>query len=227
MIPPKRRRREVDRGRHLVTPHDVHIDQALKTRQFYQLWIVLCLNVTAGIGVLGVAGTMIAEIFHSALPEIVDGAFIAGYVVMIGAFNMTGRFLWASASDYLGRRNTFGIFFVVGIALYCLIPLAAHGVMADPAAKWLVFSCAATFVMFTTYGGGFGAIPAYLADVFFGTRYVGGIHGRLLTAWSVAGLIGPLLITSLRERAIADAIDDLVARVDPALFAQTFGAGVD
>ena len=99
--------------------------------------------------------------------------------------------------------------------------------MADPAVKWLVFFCAATFVMFTTYGGGFGAIPAYLADVFFGTRYVGGIHGRLLTAWSVAGLIVPLLITSLRERAIADAIDDLVARVDPALFAQTFGAGVD
>ena len=103
--PPKRRRREVDRGRHLVTPHDMHIDQALKTRQFYQLWIVLCLNVTAVIGVLGVAGTMIAEIFHSALPEIVDGAFIAGYVVMIGVFNMTGRFLWASASDYLVFRQ--------------------------------------------------------------------------------------------------------------------------
>ena len=99
-----------------------------------------------------------------------------------------------------------------------MIPLAAHGVMADPAVKWLVFFCAATFVMFTTYGGGFRTIPAYLADVFFGTRYVGGIHGRLLTAWSVAGLIGPLLITSLRERAIADAIDDPVARVDPAMY---------
>lgn len=206
--------------------HDVHIDEALKTRQFYQLWIVLCLNVTAGIGVLSVAGTMMAEIFGSALPEIVDGAFVATYVVMIGVFNMGGRFTWATASDYLGRRNTFWVFLALGIVLYCAVPFAAARVSSGPDVAWLVFFYAVTLVIFTMYGGVFATVPAYLADV-FGTKYVGGIHGRLLTAWSVAGLAGPLLITSLRERAVRDAVDGLVARVDPEVFARTFGAGAD
>ena len=103
----------------LITTKNVDIDEALKTPQFYQLWIVLCLNVTAGIGVLGVARTMITEIFGSSLPQVVDTAFAATYVVMISAFNMVGRFIWASASDYIGRRNTYWIFFVLGIALTC------------------------------------------------------------------------------------------------------------
>ena len=212
--------------RHLVTRHDVHIDEALRTPQFYQLWIVLCLNVTAGIGVLGVAGTMMAEIFGAALPEVVDAAFVAAYVVMIGVFNMAGRFVWATASDYLGRRNTYWVFFALGILLYCAIPSVAGRVSADPDVAWLVFFCAVTLAIFTMYGGGFATIPAYLADV-FGTRYVGGIHGRLLTAWSVAGLVGPFLITTLREQAVGDAIEGLVARIDPAVFARTFGAGVE
>lgn len=212
--------------RHLVTRHDVHIDEALRTPQFYQLWIVLCLNVTAGIGVLGVAGTMMAEIFGAALPEVVDAAFVAAYVVMIGVFNMAGRFVWATASDYLGRRNTYWVFFALGILLYCAIPSVAGRVSADPDVAWLVLFCAVTLAIFTMYGGGFATIPAYLADV-FGTRYVGGIHGRLLTAWSVAGLVGPFLITTLRERAVGDAIEGLVARIDPAVFARTFGAGVE
>ena len=212
--------------RHLVTRHDVHIDEALRTPQFYQLWIVLCLNVTAGIGVLGVAGTMMAEIFGAVLPEVVDAAFVAAYVVMIGVFNMAGRFVWATASDYLGRRNTYWVFFALGILLYCAIPSVAGRVSADPDVAWLVFFCAVTLAIFTMYGGGFATIPAYLADV-FGTRYVGGIHGRLLTAWSVAGLVGPFLITTLRERAVGDAIEGLVARIDPAVFARTFGAGVE
>ena len=101
----------------LISSHNVHLDEALKTRQFYQLWIVLCFNVTAGIGVLGVARTMITEIFGSSLP-LVDTAFAATYVVMISAFNMVGRFIWASASDYIGRRNTYWIFFLLGIFLY-------------------------------------------------------------------------------------------------------------
>ena len=109
----------------LITTANVDIDQALRTPQFYQLWIVLCLNVTAGIGVLGVARTMITEIFGTTLPQTVDTAFAATYVVMISAFNMVGRFIWASASDYLGRRNTYWIFFLLGIALYLSSPL--HG----------------------------------------------------------------------------------------------------
>ena len=207
----------------LITTANVDIDQALRTPQFYQLWIVLCLNVTAGIGVLGVARTMITEIFGTTLPQTVDTAFAATYVVMISAFNMVGRFIWASASDYLGRRNTYWIFFLLGIALYLSVPFTAQQVSASPSMIWLVYFYAATMIIFTMYGGGFATIPAYLADI-FGTRYVGGIHGRLLTAWSTAGVLGPLAITSLRQNSVTRAINDLVATIDPQRFAEHFGA---
>ena len=212
-----------DTRRKLITTANVDIDQALRTPQFYQLWIVLCLNVTAGIGVLGVARTMITEIFGTTLPQTVDTAFAATYVVMISAFNMVGRFIWASASDYLGRRNTYWIFFLLGIALYLSIPFTAQQVSASPSIIWLVYFYAATMIIFTMYGGGFATIPAYLADI-FGTRYVGGIHGRLLTAWSTAGLLGPLAITSLRQNSVTRAINDLVTTIDPQRFAEHFGA---
>ena len=217
---------EAHAQKRMMTRNHVDIDQALKTRQFYQLWIVLCFNVTAGIGVLGVAKTMMTEIFGTTLPQIVDGAFAATYVVMISVFNMVGRFIWASTSDYIGRRNTYWIFFALGILLYCSIPYTAQQVSVNPAVVWLVYFYAATMIIFTMYGGGFATIPAYLADI-FGTRYVGGIHGRLLTSWSTAGVLGPLAITSLRENAVTTAIDDLVTRIDPAVFAESFGAGLD
>jgi MFS family permease len=219
--PPK----EADETKKMVTLHNVDIDEALKTPQFYQLWIVLCMNVSAGIGVLGVASTMMSDIFGSTLPGIVDGAFAATYVSMISVFNMAGRFIWASSSDLIGRRNTYWIFFALGIVLYCSVPFAATQVGAQPAVVWLVLFYAATMLIFTMYGGGFATIPAYLADV-FGTKFVGGIHGRLLTAWSTAGVLGPLAITSLRENAVARAITDLAARVDPAAFQQRFGASL-
>ena len=210
----------------LISTHNVHLDEALKTRQFYQLWVVLCFNVTAGIGVLGVARTMITEIFGSSLPHIVDTAFAATYVVMISAFNMVGRFIWASASDYIGRRNTYWVFFLLGIVLYLSIPFSAQQISASPSVVWLVYFYAATMIIFTMYGGGFATIPAYLADI-FGTKYVGGIHGRLLTAWSTAGVLGPLAITSLRQNSLTNAINDLVSRIDPVDFQSQFGAGVD
>jgi len=210
----------------MITRHHVHIDQALRTPQFYLLWIVLCFNVTAGIGVIGVAKTMMTEIFGTTLPGVVDGAFAATYVLMISVFNMAGRFVWASASDKLGRKNTYHLFFILGIVLYLSIPWSAAQVSASPAVVWLVVFYAATMLIFTMYGGGFATIPAYLADI-FGTKYVGGIHGRLLTAWSTAGVLGPLAITKLRARAVADGIDALAAKVDPATFERTFGAGLD
>jgi hypothetical protein len=219
-VPPAESKRQ-----HLISDNDVDIDQALKTPQFYQLWIVLCFNVTAGIGVLGVARTMITEIFGTTLPQVVDAAFAATYVVMISVFNMIGRFFWASSSDYIGRRNTYTIFFVLGIALYLSVPYSAAQVSASPAVVWLVWFYAATMIIFTMYGGGFATIPAYLADI-FGTRYVGGIHGRLLTAWSTAGVLGPLAITSLRQDAVNRAIDELMQDIDPAAFASHFGAPV-
>ncbi len=217
---------DAHRAKKMISNYDVHIDEALKTRQFYQLWVVLCFNVTAGIGVLSVARTMMTEIFGTTLPAIVDGAFAATYVVMISVFNMIGRFFWASTSDFIGRKMTYWIFFALGIALYVSIPFSAQQVSVSPVALWLVYFYAATMIIFTMYGGGFATIPAYLADI-FGTKYVGGIHGRLLTAWSTAGVLGPLAITSLRESSIANAIRDLVTRIDPQAFQATFGAGAD
>src|SRR5688572_544020 len=221
-IPPD----QAHRAKRMISTHNVDIDEALKTPQFYQLWIVLCFNVTAGIGVISVARTMIAEIFGTSLPSIVDGAFAATYVFMISLFNMVGRFIWASSSDYIGRRNTYWIFFALGIALYLSIPWTAQQVSVNPSVLWLVFFYAATMIIFTMYGGGFATIPAYLADM-FGTRYVGGIHGRLLTAWSLAGWLGPMTITVLRERSMNTAVRDLAARGDPERFRQAFGAGID
>ena len=217
---------EAHRAKRMISARNVHIDEALKTPQFYQLWIVLCFNVTAGIGVLGVARTMMTDIFGTTLPEVVDGAFAATYVMMISVFNMVGRFIWASSSDYLGRKNTYWIFFALGIALYLSIPYTARQVSLEPTVIWLVYFYAATMLIFTMYGGGFATIPAYLADV-FGTRYVGGIHGRLLTAWSTAGVLGPLAIAMLRDSAIEDAIRDLAAIVDPRAFSEAFGAGLE
>lgn len=209
----------------MITRHHVDIDEALKTPQFYQLWIVLCFNVTAGIGVLAVAKTMMTEIFGTTLPGIVDSAFAATYVLMISLFNMIGRFAWASASDWLGRKRTYYVFFGLGIVLYCSIPYFAQQVSVTPAVTWLVLFYATTMIIFTMYGGGFATIPAYLADL-FGTRFVGGIHGRLLTAWSTAGVLGPLAITSLREHATGKAIAGLVETIEPRRFEAAFGAGV-
>ena len=207
----------------MISLNDVHIDQAIKTPQFWQLWIMLCFNVTAGIGVLGVAKTMMTEIFSPGMPLVVTAAFASTYVLMISVFNMVGRFFWASTSDYIGRKATYMFFFVLGTALYLSIPFFANAVAANPALIYLIGFYAATMIIFTMYGGGFATIPAYLADM-FGTMHVGGIHGRLLTAWALAGVLGPLAITSLRQMSVTNAINDLATKVDPAAFAEKFGA---
>ncbi|MEC9168649.1 MAG: OFA family MFS transporter [Pseudomonadota bacterium] len=201
----------------MVSKNHVHIDQALKTPQFWLLWIVLCFNVTAGIGVIGVAKTMINEIFGNL--AIVTAGFAGTYVLMISVFNMVGRFFWASTSDYIGRKNTYHCFFVIGTLLYLSIPFWAG--MGNTTA--LIGFYIATMIIFTMYGGGFATIPAYLADL-FGTLHVGGIHGRLLTAWSTAGVLGPFAITYLRNMSVENAIADLAAKVEPAAFASKFGA---
>lgn len=178
----------------MITNKHVHIDQALKTPQFYFLWLVLCLNVTAGIGVLGQASVMIQEMFKGS----VTPATAAGFVGLLSLFNMGGRFFWSSASDYLGRKNTYFVFFVLGACLYSLVP--SMGQMGNMVMFVLLY-----LVIMSMYGGGFATIPAYLADI-FGTRYVGGIHGRLLTAWSTAGVLGPVLVNYIREFQIQQGI---------------------
>ena len=178
----------------MITDKHVHIDQALKTPQFYLLWLVLCLNVTAGIGVLGQASVMIQEMFKGS----VTPAAAAGFVGLLSLFNMGGRFFWSSASDFLGRKNTYFIFFVVGAGLYSTIP--GMGMAGN-----MVFFVLLYALIMSMYGGGFATIPAYLADI-FGTRFVGGIHGRLLTAWSTAGVLGPVLVNYIREYQIGQGV---------------------
>jgi MFS family permease len=171
----------------LVTSANVHVDQALRTRQFWLLWGILFLNVTAGIGVLGQASLMIQEMF----PGTIDAAAAAGFVGLLSLFNMVGRFFWASTSDYIGRRNTYTCFFLLGVVFYALVPTA--GAMGSVVLFVLFYA-----IILSMYGGGFATIPAYLRDI-FGTRYVGAIHGRLLTAWSAAGIVGPVLVNYIRQ----------------------------
>jgi len=216
---------EEESKKRMITRNSVHINQAIKTPQFYFLWIVLCFNVSAGIGVLGVAKTMMGEIFGTTLPAIATAAFAGWYVIMISVFNMCGRFFWASMSDYIGRKNTYHCFFILGTLLYLSIPFSASAVSANPAITWLIMFYAATMIIFTMYGGGFATIPAYLADI-FGTMHVGGIHGRLLTSWSTAGVIGPVAITYLRQGSLNNAINDLASKIDPASFQAKFNAPV-
>ncbi len=209
----------------MITSHNVSPDVAIKTPQFYLLWIVLCFNVTAGIGVLGVAKTMMGEIFGTTLPQIVTSGFTDTFVLMMSVCNLIGRFGWSTASDYLGRQRTYTIFFALGTVLYASIPFIAHEQGQHPAVQWLIAFYAVSMIIFTMYGGGFAAIPAYLSDL-FGTKFVGAIHGRLLTAWSTAGVLGPVAITYLRDRSLQAALSDLTSKIDPALFEKTFGASL-
>jgi MFS family permease len=178
----------------MISKHHVHIDQALKTPQFYCLWVVLCMNVSAGIGIIAQASVMIQEIFKGS----VNPAAASGYVGLLSLFNMGGRFFWSSISDFIGRKNTYLVFFLLGAALYAYLPVA--GANAD----MIMFVLISAIIM-SMYGGGFATIPAYLADI-FGTRYVGGIHGRLLTAWSMAGVVGPWLMDVLRENQLNNGV---------------------
>jgi hypothetical protein len=171
----------------LVTTANVSAANAIKTPQFYFLWGVLFLNVTAGIGVLGQASAMIQEMFKGTISP----AAAMGFVGLLSIFNMAGRFIWSSASDYLGRRPTYMIYFALGAVLYSLVPTS--GQMGS-----VVFFVGLYAVILTMYGGGFATIPAYLADI-FGKAQVSAIHGRLLTAWSAAGIAGPALVNYIRE----------------------------
>jgi MFS family permease len=178
----------------LITTKDVYVYDALKTPQFWLIWWVLCLNVTAGIGVLGQASAMSQEMF----PGRVTAVAAAGFVGLISLFNMLGRFFWASTSDLIGRKNTYFCFFAIGTVLYVLVPHT--GSMGSVTLFVLCF-----VIILSMYGGGFATVPAYLKDM-FGTRYVGAIHGWLLTAWAAAGVFGPVLVNYIREYQIGNGV---------------------
>jgi MFS family permease len=178
----------------LITTANVDADNAIKTPQFWLLWVVLLCNVTAGIGVLETASPLIQETFsdkNMGAGRGVTAAAAAGFVGLLSLFNLLGRFFWSSASDKLGRKPTYMIYFGLGIALYALAPT----LMAGASLTLFVVVCC---IILSMYGGGFATIPAYLRDL-FGTMQVGAIHGRLLTAWSTAGVLGPLLVNYLHD----------------------------
>ena len=200
----------------MVTHRHVHLDVAWRTPQFWMLWAVLCLNVSAGIGVIGMASPMLQEVFGGRLigldltfsqldagQKAQIAAIAAGFTGLLSLCNIGGRFGWASCSDRLGRKTTYAVFFVLGFALYALVPTFAH--MGS-----VVLFVGAFCIILSMYGGGFATIPAYLADI-FGTHMVGAIHGRLLTAWATAGVVGPVLVNYLREYQIASGIPQQAA----------------
>ncbi|HEY5063012.1 MAG TPA: OFA family MFS transporter [Gemmatimonadaceae bacterium] len=178
----------------MITHGNVLASQAITTPQFWLLWFVLCLNVTAGIGVLGQASPMIQEMF----PGAITASAAAGFVGLLSLANMGGRFFWSSLSDAIGRKTTYATFFLLGAALYALIPATGH------AGNVSLFVLGYVIII-SMYGGGFATIPAYLRDLFGGIQ-VGAIHGRLLTAWSAAGIIGPALVNYIREYEIAHGV---------------------
>jgi MFS family permease len=193
----------------MITQHHVHLKDAHKTPQFWLIWWVLCLNVSAGIGVIGMASPMLQEIFAGGLIGLPDvkfnalspdqrvaiAAIAAGFAGLLSLFNIGGRFFWASLSDYIGRKRTYYSFFLLGIVCYLLMPWSAN--LGSKA----IF-VGAVCIILSMYGGGFATVPAYLADM-FGTQFVGAIHGRLLTAWSTAGIIGPVVVNYIREAQLA------------------------
>jgi MFS family permease len=175
------------RPEHRGTTANVAVGTAWRTPQFWLLWVVLCMNVTAGIGVLDQASPMIQEMFVRR----VSPATAASFVGLISLFNMGGRLFWGTISDYIGRRNTYMVFFLLGILLYSTVPTIGH---LGSIPLFVAVFC----IILSMYGGGFATIPAYLRDV-FGSYQVGAIHGRLLTAWSAAGVLGPVLVNYIRQ----------------------------
>ena len=180
------------------------------TPAFYLLWAVLFLNVTAGIGILEQASPKIQEVFGGKVTAVAA----AGFVGLLSLFNLAGRFGWSSVSDFLGRKPTYAVFFVLGAALFVALPFTWR-VASVP----LFVVC--TAVIISMYGGGFAAIPAYLSDI-FGSQFVGAIYGRLLTAWSAAGVAGPVLVNFIRQYQI----DHGVAKADAYDFTMYLMAGL-
>ena len=188
----------------MITQRHVHVSKVWGIPQFWLIWMVLCMNVSAGIGVIGMASPMLQEVFGGSLIGVTKkfgeldkgqlaaiATVAAGFTALLSLFNIGGRFFWASLSDKLGRKMTYVVFFVLGGLMYASVPGSAG-------AGSIVLFVGAFCVILSMYGGGFATVPAYLADL-FGTQMVGAIHGRLLTAWATAGVLGPVVVNYMRE----------------------------
>ncbi|MDY7579848.1 OFA family MFS transporter [Herbaspirillum sp. RTI4] len=188
----------------MITQQHVHVSKVWGIPQFWLVWLVLCLNVSAGIGVIGIASPMLQEVFGGHLlgvnvkfgdlsmeQKTAIAAIAAGFTGLISLFNIGGRFVWATCSDFVGRKMTYVIFFVLGFILYVSLPWSAQS-------GSIALFVGAVCLILSMYGGGFATVPAYLADL-FGSQMVGAIHGRLLTAWATAGILGPVVVNYMRE----------------------------
>jgi hypothetical protein len=183
-----------NRASALISTHNVDVSHAWRTPQFWLLWVILFTNVTAGIGILEQAAPMIQDLFKSSI-----GATAAvGFVGLLSIFNMAGRFFWASVSDFIGRKSTYFCFFTLGAILYFFLPLTREDQLNSVALFVLT-----AVILLSMYGGGFATIPAYLKDLFGGYN-VSAIHGRLLTAWSTAGIVGPLIVNGILDHYVAN-----------------------
>ena len=188
----------------MITQKHVHVSKVWGIPQFWLIWVVLCMNVSAGIGVIGMASPMLQEVFGGSLIGVgkkfgeldksqlaAIATVAAGFTALLSLFNIGGRFFWASLSDKMGRKVTYAVFFILGGLMYASVPGSAG-------AGSIVLFVGAFCVILSMYGGGFATVPAYLADL-FGTQMVGAIHGRLLTAWATAGVLGPVVVNYMRE----------------------------
>jgi MFS family permease len=174
----------------MITTANVSAANAIKTPQFWLLWVVLCFNVTAGIGVLEKASPIFTDFFGDPANPSAIAAAAAGFVAILSLANALGRIGWSSLSDVVGRKNMYRGYLGVGALLYLALTLTTNG------NKAVFLICCMLILSF--YGAGFATVPAYLRDL-FGTYQVGAIHGRLLTAWSTAGVLGPLIVNAIAD----------------------------
>lgn len=214
----------VDTPQHQARTRSVSMDLAIKTPQFWFLWTALGCNIAGGLGVIGMSSTIMKDMFANALPAIVTPAFCGNFVVLIAAVNIAGRLVWASASDYIGRKRAVALYLGAGSLLYLSMPQLALMVGGGQTLPLALF-VGSSMVVFSFYGGMFATMPAYLGDL-YGPKHVGGIHGRLLTTWSVAGIVAPQGVAALRERSSHRACLELSSQIDPAVFEEKFGAQI-
>ena len=158
------------------------VNEAVKTPRFYGLWVMLFINVTCGIAIIGVASPLLQEVLG------ISALVAAAAVGLMGVFNGAGRIFWASLSDYLTRPIVYIIFFATQAIAFYVLPSIT---------EIIIFQVILYFIM-SCYGGGFASIPAYIGDI-FGTKELGAIHGYILTAWAAAGLVGPLIISIVKD----------------------------
>ena len=201
----------------------VPVETVTRLPQFWLIWAGVMGNAMAGITIISCAKTIMAETFGSQLPLYVDGGFAAAYVAGLSLANLGGRLFWAATSDKIGRRATYLTFGVVGLPVLCAIPSLTAMVAAEPSTVPLWAFVAGSSVVISCYGGLLGILPAYVNDK-FGARNATSIFGLCMTGWASAALVGPQLMTALRSASYTRALDDLAQAVDPARFAEHFGA---